>query len=302
MLRDLQSAEDILEATGLLLGRADVRRRLPTPVDDIVAAAKLTEPEESILSDSALSRAPAYLREAVARLRYKVKAVLDRKTREVHLSPEVENDGRRRFKRLHEVTHDILPWQRELAYADDESTLAWTTDRLFEQEANQGAAELLFQQAFFGQIAADYEIGIAAVVEVAGLFGGSIHAAFRRYVETHAAPLAGLMLAPRPVGRDPVVYRRHEAIHSRAWSERFEEPRSWPFRLQIPPYNFLALADRALYTDDGDPLDLPWQDLNGSPTEIRAEAFCNQYRTFVLLWKPRREFFKRRRILVAAPA
>ncbi len=61
MLEHLESAEDIAKATELLLAKADARGRLPTPVDYIVAAAGLAEPEESVLSGSVISRAPEYL-------------------------------------------------------------------------------------------------------------------------------------------------------------------------------------------------------------------------------------------------
>ncbi len=44
MLGDLKSAKDIARATERLLAMAEARGRLPTPVDDIVAAAELAEP------------------------------------------------------------------------------------------------------------------------------------------------------------------------------------------------------------------------------------------------------------------
>ncbi len=213
MLQDLESAEDIVEATEQLLDKAGARGRLPTPVDDIVAAARLEEPKESLLSDSVLSRAPEHLRVAMTRVRSKVLAILDRKAREVHLNPTVvDNPGQRNFKRLHEVSHDIFPWQTKLAYADDDLTLRWSTEILFEQEANQGAAELLFQRELFRQMAADYEIGCGVAVELAEKLGASIHATFRRYVETHRASLAGLVLEPSPRTIEPLSYRRRESL------------------------------------------------------------------------------------------
>ncbi len=113
---------------------------------------------------------------------------------------------------------------------------------LFEQEANQGAAELLFQRELFRQIAADYEIGCGAIVELAEKFGSSMHAAFRRYVETHHSPLAGLVLEPSPCASEPFSYRRKEAFHSAAYTRRFGEPRCWPTVLRENPYSFVAEA------------------------------------------------------------
>ena len=47
--------------------------------------------------------------------------------REIHLDPSIDHPGQIAFKTLHEVTHDILPWQRELGYADDDATLSPAT-------------------------------------------------------------------------------------------------------------------------------------------------------------------------------
>lgn len=301
MLENLESAEDIVEATERLLAKADARGRLPTPVDDIVAAAKLAEPEESVLSDSMLGRAPEYLRVAMTRVRSKVLALLDRKAREVHLNPAVaDHPGQQKFKRLHEVSHEIFPWQTELAYADDDLTLKWSTEILFEQEANQGAAELLFQRELFRQMAADYEVGCGAVVELVEKFGASVHASFRRYVETHRAPLAGLVLEPSPCAIEPLSYRRREAFHSAAYTRRFGPPRCWPTVLRNDPYSFVAEASGYISNMFPPGCDLTLPDLDNASTTLKVEIFTNSYNLFVLLWQPRRERFKHRRVVVPA--
>ena len=165
MAAEVPDAEAIRKEAERLLRKADVRGRLPTPVDDIIAAADLLEPEHSLLSNFIIDQAPAHLQRAMRRIRFKVRAVLDRKAREVHVDPSIQHRGRLAFKKLHEVTHDILPWQRELAYADDDATLSWTTKRLFEWQANHGAAELLFQRDLLADMASQYEIGMAGVLE-----------------------------------------------------------------------------------------------------------------------------------------
>lgn len=297
MLADLASSSDIVKLTDGLLRRAEAYDRLPTPVEDIVAAASLVEPEHSLLSDFILERAPRHIREAVRPLRRKVRALLDRRTREIHLDPSIDHPGQLAFKRLHEVSHDLYPWQKSLAYADDDTTLSWTTRILFEQEANQGAAELLFQRERFGEAAGDYAIGTAPVVELAETFGSSIHSAFRRYVETHRAPLAGLVLEPSPCSREPLAYRRKEALQSQAWTERFGSARSWPVLLRCPPYDFLRAAADAAHSLAPPRLALSWPDVNNESVPIEAQAMTNTYRLFVLLWVPQRETLKRKRVL-----
>src|SRR5438132_933526 len=137
MLADLPSADGIAKAADRLLRSASAYGRFPTPVSDLIEAAGLTEPSESLLSPQIIRTAPAHIRKALAFVSVKVRALLDRKTREIHLQPLVEHSGQRAFKKLHEVGHDILPWQHELVYLDGDAQLSWSTKQLFEREANQ---------------------------------------------------------------------------------------------------------------------------------------------------------------------
>jgi hypothetical protein len=81
------------------------------------------------------------------RISGKVHAVLDRRTREVHINPATDLSGQRAFKRLHETSHDLFPWQHIddgcMGFADNEMTLSPKTTILFEREANQGAVAWL---------------------------------------------------------------------------------------------------------------------------------------------------------------
>src|SRR6266581_123577 len=239
VLEELENAGEIKKATERLLGAAAARGRLPTPVDDLVRAAGLTEPAESILSESVLRRAPQHIRDAVVPFKFKVKALLDRKAREIHVAEGVEHRGQRDFKRLHEVGHDILPSQRKLAYADD------------------------------------YQIGLASVVDLSELFGASIHATFRRYVETHRSAMAGIVLDSSPVRRIPLTYHRREAVHSPAWSNRFAAPRSWPSHLHGSDYAFLAAADQTPTCATSSRLEIALPSLDGDRPKLLVESFSN---------------------------
>lgn len=297
MLRDLESGDEIARLTEGLLLKAGANGRFPTAVDDLLAAADLVEPSESLLAETALAQAPRHLREAIARLTRKVEALLDRRAREIHLHPDIELDGQRAFKRLHEVSHDLLPWQSALAFADDNLTLSWSTKLLFEQEANQGAAELLFQRDTFRQVAADYDIGIAAVIELASMFGASIHATFRRYVETHNHRVAGIVLDPRPVRREPTAFRRREVVGSTSWIDRFGTTSDWPRQMSETEYPFLVpLASTWGVVDKT--FEAKLTDGGGVERPLKVEAFSNTYSIFVLLWRPKRRLAKKRRTLV----
>jgi IrrE N-terminal-like domain len=303
VLEDLEGAPKIIAATERLLAIADARGRLPTPVNDIVAAARLTEPAQSLLSDDAIYEAPKHLRDKIAKLKGKVRAVLDRRTKEVHVHPDIHIIGQRNFNRLHETSHGIFDWQTELAYADDTYTLTWAPehraelDRQWEQEANQGAAELLFQRNLLAEMAADERIGFASIVDLSERFGASIHATFRRVVETHRGAVAGVVVSESPTISSPVTYRRFEAMHSGRWGERFGPANDWPKFLPVPSYPFLEQLQSQFQVPTGH-IELTWPDVNGGPVPIHAEYFNNSYRILILLWVPQRELLKPRRVLV----
>jgi len=296
VLDDLESGVEIARLADELLLRAEAYDRFPTPVEDIIAAAKLQEPEHSLLSDFVFRQAPRHIREAVAPLRRKLRALLDRKEREIHLDPTIDNEAQRRFKRCHEVSHDLYPWQQALGFADDDTTLSFSTRVLFEREANQGAAELLFQRDRYRAAASDYAIGIAAIIELASLFGVSIHASFRRFVETNRHPVAGIVLHPSPHSTTPLAYRRYEALQSAAWTRHFGAP-SWPSEVRSDAYAFVRFAPIAL-TAASTRTTFTLPDVTQSTQTAEVELFSNSYRTFTLLWLPRREPLKRRRVLV----
>jgi hypothetical protein len=266
----------------------------------LVHAAGLAPSDEMPFDESVLRRAPAHLAEAVRRLgfKHKVHAMLDRRERLVYVNPEIQRESRRRFQALHEVGHDILPSQRALAYADNARTLSWVTHTGFERDANQTAAELLFQRGLFRQIAAGYEIGIAAIIELGDLFGASYHATFRRYTEMLRAPLACVVLDASPCATEPLSFRRREAICSPTWETHFGRPDLWPSVLQAPTFAFVTEARQAAIWQSTASGELRLPDFTNVFHDLQIEAFSNTYSVFVLLWQPQHERLKRKRRLV----
>lgn len=304
MLRDLPREKEIARASEQLLRAADAQGRLPTPVEDLVEAAGLAASGEMPFDESVLQRAPAHLADAVRRLglKNKVHAMLDRRERLVYINPEIQHEGRRRFRALHEVGHDALPSQQQPAYVDNARTLSWLTHMREEQDANQTAAEMMFQRDLFRLMASEYEVGMAAVVELADRFGASYHASLRRYAETHHAAVAGLVLDHSPCVAEPLGFRRREAICSPSWEKRFGRPDIWPKVLSRPVFTFVDEARRAALwqaTADGE---FRYSALNDEPCDLRVSAFSNSYSVLVILWQPMRERLKRRRRLVSATA
>ena len=292
MLEDLESADAITEQVTRLLRAADAGDRLPTPVDDIVAAAGLDQTDEILLTDSMIKRAPKEMRRLLRGARRKIAGVLDRKERVIQIA-DVGNDGRRRFVACHEVAHDSFPWQAELAVLGDTSaTLSPQVTALFEQEANQGAAEILFQQDLLRRMARDYPIEIATPVLLAQLFGASIHATFRRWVEGINATAIGLVLAPEVVANGR---KRYEHLPTAKWREQFGTG-GFPQFLATPRHPFAA--------PDATEGTLHRMDRSGTQVELKYELVDTPYRRFVLLWLPKRESFvarHRKKPVLAVP-
>ena len=302
MSDEVPDLRDIRKEAERLLADADARGKLPTPVDDLVAAAGLVRPKRSMLANLVLEEAPEYLRRPMRRLTFKVRALLDRQEREIHLDPTIEHPGQIVFKTLHEVTHDILPWQKALGYADDDASLAPTTRRLFEWQANVGAAELLFQRELFADMGHEYAIGLAAAFDLAEQFGSSRRAALHRYAGTHRAAVAGLVLEHSPLQAGQLVYRRREIVASPKFEDEFGPARSWPRVLHAPPYTFLACADAARMSDEVVRTQVVLPDVNNVCRELEVEIFSNFYNLLVLIWVPRREKGRRRVIVVGEAA
>ena len=90
MTKPLDNLAKIREVAAVLLRKADIDERLPTPVDDIVAAAGLIEEADYVLSESKIRDAPKQLRRLLRAAGRKIRGVLDRRERVLHVSPHVE--------------------------------------------------------------------------------------------------------------------------------------------------------------------------------------------------------------------
>lgn len=294
MARQLDNLNEIRDVALSLLRKADVDERLPTPVDDLIAAAGLLEDDDYVLSESKIKQAPKELRRLLRSAGRKIRGVLDRRERVLHVNPAIAVPAQRQFIRCHETMHDVIPWQRDLlVLGDTHKTLAPSIELRFEQEANQGAAELLFQVDLLKRIARDYPTHITTPVELAGMFGASIHATFRRWVEHHSGTVCGIALKPEPASTSPLKFRRFEVPVSEDWRHRFGS-RCFPQqRLSVFTHPFLADISQS---GSGE-VDCEWSlaDLAGSQTNLRVQSFTNGYRIFVLLWVPRKESLVARR-------
>jgi hypothetical protein len=244
-----------------------------------------------------IEQAPPHIRLAMRRISGKIRAVLDRKTREIHVDPSIHNVGRANFKRLHEVGHHTCYWQTDDAYADSDATTSPYIKNLIEQEANVAASNLLFQLEYFDILARDYEIGSSSIQDIADIIVASYHATFRRYVMRHDAVMAGVVLDISPCAVSPVGYSRNEVVISENWQEEFGAA-LWPKVLRTEPYSFVDEARQARTAPGVIHTEFAFPNLRNESVSLKVDLYCNQHKIFALIWRPRREILKRRRIIV----
>ena len=286
MFGPLESADEINKISDRLLRSADAYGRFPTPVDDILAAAKLVQTPEYVFDDSLIAKAPAWIRQTLRSAKHKIQGLVDRRERVVHIAPAIENEGKRRFVTLHETIHAATPHQQDLLYADNDETLSRTTNQLFEREANYGAAEVLFQRSYFTRDAKNLEISTDSVWLLAHQYGSSFHAALWRYAETHGHAVAAIVLGRTPVASNPSRWQRQMAVASPSWIDQFGTV-AWPRSMSSLTYPFLAALDHVEVDE------VRINNVRGERVDIQVSACQTPYNSFVLLSVPKRARIRR---------
>jgi hypothetical protein len=270
-------ARAALEAAGAL-------GRFPTPVADVLDAAKLFVAEEA-LDEGFLAkfrrgttRARALLKSAIS----KVLGVFDAKARLVYVDKTVLR-VKQTFLKFHETAHALLPWQRDV-YAvieDCEKTLAPEVSDQFDREANAFASEVLFQLDGFTQEASDRSFGIRVPLELSKRYGASVYASVRRYVSKHHLMCTVLVLEPPVFAKgDGFRAKLRRVVSSPAFEERFGTV-AWgdEFTPDDRVGAMIPIGKKRMSS----PREIPVTDANGTVHECVAEAFSTTHHVFVLV-------------------
>jgi Zn-dependent peptidase ImmA (M78 family) len=171
-----------------LLRDASAVGRYPTPIDDLMAAAKLTVVDDEVLNERFLRQFINKAKAGVATIKSalsKILGVFEANDRFVVIDRDAPKP-RIPFIKLHEAGHGSIPHQSKLykIMHDCEKTLDPEIADLFEREANVFASEVLFQGEAFSEEAHGQGFGIKVPMKLARKYGGSNYATFRRYVTT----------------------------------------------------------------------------------------------------------------------
>jgi Zn-dependent peptidase ImmA (M78 family) len=217
------SQESVCQHARRLLDEAGAYGRYPTPVDDLVTAAKLSLERNASLDIGFLRTIYGKVKTKIKRALDKVLGLFDSRDRMIYLDLTLKKE-RQRFVSLHETGHGYLPWQRD-TYAimeDGETTLDPEIEQQFELEASIFASEVLFQGNRFQQEAESLPFELKTPMQLARKFGASNYAAFRRFVgKSHR--VCALLVFEQPVyeiGRGYAFHLRR-ALASGPFIEKF---------------------------------------------------------------------------------
>jgi IrrE N-terminal-like domain len=173
----------------------------PLPVQRCLALAKLTVADFA-LGEMPGNNAPEHIHDLV--LEHALErtfGLLDRRNSLVYLQANMTH-GRQNFVTMHEVGHQWLPWQRTHGtHVDGEKNIDLDTKDLYEWQANVFASEMLFLRDRFSAEAFDLPFDLRTVLTLATRFETSVHAALRRYVESHKQRCMMLVLEREPTVR-----------------------------------------------------------------------------------------------------
>lgn len=282
------SAEDraaVERRASELLHRANAWGRFPTPVDDLLAAAKLTVAKRSAFDIGQLiayvkkktEAAATTLKSALA----KVLGLYDAGDRVIHIDDSV-TEGKQTFLKLHETGHHELPSHRKVFtfFEDCEQTLAPEIADRFEREANNFARFALFQGDGYQQMAADMALTLRTPLDLAKKFGASIYASAREFARTNHRACVVYVLDPLEYvpGKGPrALVRRIEP--SLSFRERFGVPQDTDVGGEHALAGLLPIGRKMTR-----PRTVIFADRNGAKHACVGEAFATKYHVFLLIY------------------
>lgn len=280
--------EDLLvveERAKALLDRAAAWSVFPTPVEEILAAAKLRTAPTSAFDPKAIlayiknagADAGRWLKSAIS----KVRGIYDADEHVIHIDDTVV-EAKKTFLKLHETGHHELPTHRKVFrwFQDCDQTLAPEISDRFEREANNFARYVLFQGDGFASMTADHPFGLKTARTVGKKFGASVYASTREYARSSHRPCivyaleriefvegAGVRAAVRRIEPSP------------SFEKQFGRPTEQYITLDHPLGPVLPIGKRVTK-----PRSLVLVDLNGERHECLAEAFDTTYQILILVW------------------
>ena len=254
---------------------------LPTPVNDILAAANVEPVNHEVLDTDLLRKLRSRAGDALKRALSKVLGVFDAKSGLVFVDRLLQ-PVKQRFVLFHEAGHGFMPWQRTMynLVEDCEQTLDPEAAELFDREANVFASEVLFQLNTFAEMAADHDFEIWTPIKLSKQFHASVYASIRQYVAKSDRCCAVLVLNPPKPSNGGFEATLRRVVPSESFAATFGA-HPWP-DLYTPADPFGALVPLGKRKSSGK-RNLVLKDVDGKRYECIAESFTQTYQVFILI-------------------
>lgn len=271
-----------------LLREAGAYGCFPTPVDEILAAAKLQSYAKPVIDDGFLKWIGAKLDPAKQLMKSaieKVMGLFDVRDGSVYIDETVKK-VKQTFLKLHEAGHARLPWQKNIysIIQDCKKTLEPDVADQFDREANVFASEVLFQLDEFTQRVQSEPFGINVPIRVGKKFGASAYSSIRRYV-SESEKVCVVLVLEMPVICTVLGYKCviRRVITSKTFDTIFGAKRRWPpFITPHDEFGFLVPVGKRMSR----PQALSLVDANGEERECVGEGFTTGFQVFLLIHEP----------------
>ncbi|MEO1169879.1 MAG: ImmA/IrrE family metallo-endopeptidase [Pseudomonadota bacterium] len=256
--------------------------RFPTPVSDIMAAARVEEVEDDVLNPGFIAKMRQKAGDALKSALGKVIGLFDAGAKLVFIDRSL-HVVKQTFVRLHEAAHGFMPWQSDL-YAvveDSKESLEPGVADLFDREANNFASEVLFQLDTFSEEAEGHEFGIKTPLKLSRKYGASVYATVRRYVfRNHRACAVVVLNPPELIEGDGFRATLRRVVQSPFFTEIFGQI-EWAdsFTPDDDIGRMVPVGNRRMSGRQT----LVLTDRNGDQHECVCEAFTQTYQVFVLI-------------------
>jgi hypothetical protein len=271
-----------------LLDRASAWEVFPTPINDILDAAKLKVAPTNLFDPEAIlayltnktTDAARWVKSAVS----KVFGVYDSDESLIHIDNKVVV-AKQNFLKLHETGHHELPTHRKVFrfFQDCGKTLDPEIADQFEREANNFARFALFQGDAYARYAADCEFGIKTPITLAKKFGASNYASAREFARTNRRACVVYVLEPIKFAEGcgaKAEVRRIEA--SPTFIAKFGVPSDTEITLNHALGPVLPIGRKMT-----SPRSISIKDRNGDKHECLAEAFDTKWNIIILMYPVR---------------
>ena len=280
-----ESADEVSKYARRATRAADAIGQLPTPIDDLLAAAKvgnLEITEEVKQSFAARLIGPA--RQGFDLMWEKIRGIADLRERITYVA-ESTTQSRIRFAKGHELGHELLPWHHlDPGHFDDEKSLTCEAEEIFDIEANFFSAEVIFQGSNFTRLVRDYNVSFDSIFHLADMHGASRHATAWRYVEEQDESVALVMYWPSRFNSE--ILRRGKVVASSNFLRKFSDI---DLPQQLDPGHYW-MTDYASGLVHGDMISLT---SGKGPFRFEWAAWWNGYGLLVMLrHKPKLHFVR----------